>query len=670
MDDLHKIQDEINDLKIKIDKWNYEYYVLNQPSVSDAVFDKAMNRLILLERMYPQLKTADSPTIKVGGYVYEKFNKVRHLSPMMSLSNAFTQDCVNKFNQDILQVHNDINYVVEPKIDGLSISLIYEQGKLKTAITRGDGVFGEDVTNNVKTISSIPLYLPPEYQNMTLDIRGEVYMTKENFTNLNQNLESGQKPFANTRNAAAGSLRNLDSSITKKRKLDAFFYHIPNYEQLGLKTQYECIQWLKKTGFPVCENIYLVNNVNEIWQKINDFTNIRDSLPFVIDGVVIKLNQMNYYDEIGYTSKFPKWAIAYKFPAEIGLTQVKDIVADVGRTGKITYVANLEPISLDGSLISRVTLNNAEYIKHKDIRVNDWVYIYKAGDVIPYLDYVDILKRPETTKPFEPITHCPSCNSLLARVANEVDQRCLNHENCESQIIKSISYFCERNCMDIQGVSINIITKLYKIGLLKNIASLYKLKDHQNEIIAASLLIKEKSLANIIQAIEKSKNNSLEKLLCALGIKNLGATTAKKLAIKFKDLQTLRTANFADLTNINDVGDVLAMSIINYFNDYNNQCLLDELVACGVNTKYIQDLSGFENIKIIDKYMNKTFVITGTFSTGRNQIKNILENVYQAKISNTITSKIDYLLCGSDPGSKLKKAQELGIKIIESEFWN
>lgn len=670
MQDLKLIEQEITDLKTKLNQWNYEYYVLNQPSVSDAVYDKCMNRLILLETTHPQFKTPDSPSVKIGGYVYDKFTKVRHLSPMMSLSNAFTEQDLNKFNQDIITLHHDVNYVVEPKIDGLSIALIYEQGQLKRAVTRGDGVFGEDVTNNVKTISSIPLYLPPEYQHLTIDIRGEVYMAKENFLALNKNLEDNQKPFANPRNAAAGSLRNLDSSITKKRHLDAFFYHVPNCEQLGLKTQYECIEWLKKLGFPTAPNIYLVNSIDEIHNKISEFTTLRDNLPFVIDGIVIKLNQISYYDEIGYTSKFPKWAIAYKFPAEIGLTQINNIEADVGRTGKITYVANLKPIKLDGSLISRVTLNNAEYIAHKDIRVNDWVYLYKAGDVIPYLDYVDVLKRSSNSVSFQPIIKCPSCQSELVKLPNEVEQYCLNHTQCEAQIIKGINYFCERDCMNIHGVSTSIITKLYKIGLLKNIASLYTLHLHQDEILQADLLIKEKSLAKILNAIELSKQNSLEKLLCALGIKNLGATTAKKLAIKFKTLFNLQHANFNELISINDVGEVLAQNIIDYFANSNNQIIINELINNGVNTSYFQDLSGFENIKIIDEYLNKHFVITGTFSIGRNQIKSILENVYHAKISNTITSKVDYLLCGNDAGSKLIKAQELGIKIIRNEFWH
>lgn len=668
MENLKEILKEIEDLRDKLNKWNYEYYVLNNPSVSDAIYDKNMNRLIALETLHPQFKTADSPSIKIGGFVYDKFEKIKHSYPMMSLSNAFNENDIFKFVNDV-SIDDKLNFVIEPKIDGLSISLIYENCILKKALTRGDGIFGEDVTNNVKTIKTIPHYLSSKYKNKTIIVRGEVYMTKNNFMNLNNNLINNQKPFANPRNAAAGSLRNLDSSVTKQRNLDVFFYHLPNHEELNLKTQFECIEWLKENNFPISKNIYLVNNYDDIINKISYFTEIRDQLDYVIDGIVIKVNQMQYYDEIGYTSKYPKWAIAYKFPAEIGLTEVKSITADVGRTGKITYVANLQPINLDGSFISRVTLNNAQYIEKKDIREGDWVYLYKAGDVIPYLDYVELLKRPKHSKIFSPITNCPSCNSILIKLDNEVDQKCINHKNCETQIIKSISYFCERNCMDIRGVSQNIITKLYKLNLLKNISSLYELDKHKDVIINANILIKEKSLSNIINNINNSKKNSLEKLLCGLGIKNLGLTTAKKIAIKFQNIQNVMNANIEELKNINDVGETLANSIYEYFHNEENINLINKLISLNINTIYLQDLREFENVKIINEYKNKTFVITGTFSISRIQIKNILENVYNCKVTNNVTKNTDYLLCGENAGNKLENAKKLNIKIITNEFW-
>lgn len=658
----------IEELKEDIKKWNYEYYVLNNPSVSDAVYDKAMNKLIMLEEMYPKYKTQDSPTVKVGGYVYEKFVKIQHSTPMMSLANIFNYEELVKFDQDIQKICKNYNYVVEPKIDGLSIALRYENGKLVKAITRGDGLYGEDVTNNVKTIKSIPWNLIKP-SNLSVELRGEVYLSKANFLKLNSNLETNQKPFANARNAAAGSLRNLDSSVTAKRNLDIFLYNIPNVSSLELKNHSQVLEWLKSNNFCVSSEIKIANNIKEVWDFIQELSKKRDELPYVIDGVVIKLNQLQFYDEIGYTSKFPKWAIAYKFPAEIGLTQVKSIVADVGRTGKITYVANLEPIKLDGSIISRVTLNNAEYIINKDIMINDWVYIYKAGDVIPYLDYVDILKRTNNCRKFIPLTKCPSCGSDLIKLNKEVDQRCINHEFCQEQIIKKISYFCERDCMDIKGISLNIITKLHQIGVLNNIVDLYKLEENKEKILNANILIKEKSFNNMISNINSSKNNSLEKLLCALGIRNLGLTTSKKIAKKFKNLLMVMNANFNELVSIPDVGNILANDILNFFGDSKNQLLIQQLIDLNINIEYKNNLDLIEEIKIIDEYKNKTFVITGSFSTPRTKIKLILENYYNGKVIDNVTSKVDYLLCGNEPGSKLEKAKKLNIQIINNEFW-
>ncbi|GAA5414821.1 NAD-dependent DNA ligase LigA [Ureaplasma ceti] len=661
---------QIAELKASLEKWNYEYYVLDNPSVSDAVYDKAMQRLIFLEKEFPELKTPDSPTARVGGYVSEKFIKVKHLRPMMSLSNAFNDNELLKFDNDVKNsgITEKISYVVEPKIDGLSISLIYENSKLVRAVTRGDGVYGEDVTVNVLTIKSIPLYIPEQYKDMVVEIRGEVYMDKQDFETLNASLEENQKPFANPRNAAAGTLRNLDSSVAKERNLKALFYYMPAYREMGFETHFESIEWLRKNKFPTSDKIVHVHNINEVITQVEEYTKFRNDLDYQIDGVVIKVNEYYTYDEIGYTSKFPKWAIAYKFPAEIGLTEVINITADVGRTGKITYVAEMKPITLDGSVVSNVTLNNSEYIKMKDIRVHDWVYIYKAGDVIPYLDYVDLNKRPANSEPFTPITHCPSCQTELIRVSEEVDQRCPNAE-CPSQIIKAIDYFCSRDCMNIQGISISIIEKLYKENLITSIPDLYKLVHKKEQVIGLDLKIKDKSFTNIVTNIEKSKANSLEKMLTGLGIRHLGKTTAKKISIVFKTLDGLMSATTEDLLKIDDVGEILANEIIQFFNQDKNQALVQELKTLGLNTEYRVDNSGFEDINIVDAYKNKTFVITGTFSIPRNDIKNILENVYNAKVVNTISKKVDYLLTGEAGGSKLEKAQALNIPTISEEFW-
>lgn len=669
--ELDKIKKTIEELREKIEYWNYEYYILDNPSVEDSIYDRELQKLLNLEALYPEFKSENSPTNKVGGFVSNKFEKVNHLFPMLSLSNAYNFDDLNKFNDDIKKVINDsnINYVIEPKIDGLSISLIYEKSKLVRAVTRGDGKVGENVTQNVWNISTIPHFIDPKFNDKIVEVRGEVYMTKDDFMELNKkNLELGLKTFANPRNAAAGSLRNLGANVANERKLNALFYYIPNYEQLGIKTHYDSIEWLKNNHFPIANEICLVNNINEVWSKIENFTNIRDSLNYQIDGVVVKLNDYLYYDEIGYTSKFPKWAIAYKFPAEIGITKVEDIVADVGRTGKITYVAKLSPLCLDGSVISNVTLNNAEYIHQKDIRINDWVYIYKAGDVIPYLDFVDLNRRLSTSTPFQPIKNCPSCNSNLVQYEGEVDQRCIN-PNCEEQIIKQIDYYCSRDCMNIVGVSYKIIKKLYQANLIKSFTDLYLLESKYDKIEQLDLLIKEKSFSNIIKSINDSKNCSLEKLLCSLGIRHLGKTSAKKIAQKYQTMQNVMLADVVELMSINDVGEILAHEIYKFFQNPVNIENINKLISYGVNMSYINNINVNE-YNIVEEYKNKTFVITGTFSISRDKIKEIIENAYNSKVVGSISKKVDFLLCGEESGSKLAKATELGIKIINHEFWN
>lgn len=669
--DLSKIQKTINDLREKIEYWNYEYYILDNPSVDDATYDRELQKLLNLESQYPQFKSENSPTNKVGGFVSDKFEKVHHTYPMLSLSNAYNKDDLIKFNEDIQKLipKNYINYVIEPKIDGLSISLIYENSKLIRAVTRGDGKIGENVTQNVWNISSIPHFIDSKFKDKIIEIRGEIYINKNDFIELNKKQHNlGLKTFANPRNAAAGSLRNLDVNIARERNLQALFYYIPNYKDLGMKTHFETIQWLKDNHFHIAKEITIKKDINEIWKEIENYTENRDSLNYQIDGVVIKLNNYEYYDDVGYTSKFPKWAIAYKFPAEIGITKVEDIIADVGRTGKITYVAKLSPISLDGSVISNVTLNNAEYISLKDIRINDWVYIYKAGDVIPYLDFVDLNRRPIDSLPFKEIKECPCCQSTLIQINGEVDQRCVN-PNCEEQIIKQIDYYCSRDCMNIIGVSYKIVKKLFQSNIIHSFTDLYLIKDKYEEILKLDLLIKEKSFKNMVNSIEDSKNNSLEKLLCSLGIRHLGKTSAKKIAQKFLTINNIINANVDELLSIEDVGEVLANEIINFFKNPININNIQKLIDYGVNTKYISNID-VNNYNVIDKYVNKTFLITGSFSIPREKIKDILENVYHSKVVSSISKKVDYLLCGEDAGSKLKKANELGIEIIDNEFWN
>ncbi len=671
---MEDIKKKIEYLSKQIDTWNYEYYALDNPSVSDAYYDEKMKELIALEKEYPQYKLADSPTARVGGYVLEKFEKIKHIRPMLSLDNIFNYEGLIKFADMIRKSIDDnpIDYVVEPKIDGLSISIFYENCKLKYACTRGDGEYGEDVTNNVLTISEIPLYINKKFEGMQIEIRGEVYISIETLKTINSESE---KKFANCRNAAAGALRNLDSSVTKARKLQAFFYYVFS-DELTFNTHYEKIMWLKENNFKVADSIKLCKDIDEVWKTIENFGTDRSSLNYEIDGVVIKVNQEKYYEDIGYTSKFPKWAIAYKFPATIVSTKILSITPTVGRTGKITYVANLEPINLDGSTISNATLHNKDFILKKDIRINDYVNIYKAGDVIPYVDNVLLEKRTDECIKYVPITYCPSCNEKLYESEGEIDQFCLN-KNCKEKILRNIEYFCSRDVMNIEGVSLSIVSKLYDHNIIKNVVDLYKLKDKKSLVFKANINIKEKSFNNIVNAIEKSKNNSLERTIASFAIKGVGITVAKILAKKFKKIDELMKASIDELMKVNIIGDKIAQNIYDFFKDEENIKAIIELKNIGINMEYIPDTSianysSYAELAKQDtrqKYHNKTFVITGSFEQPRNAIKTILEECYGAKVVNSITKNVDYLIVGENGGSKLEKAKSLGINIISNEFW-
>ena len=670
---MDKIKERIEELTKQIEQWNYEYYALDNPSVSDAIYDQAMQELIKLEKQYPQFKNSNSPTARVGGYVLDKFSKIKHLRPMLSLDNIFDKEGLVHFCSTINKVVNeDFNYVVEPKIDGLSISIIYENCKLKYACTRGDGEYGEDVTNNVLTIKEIPLYINQKYKDYLVEVRGEVYMSIDTLNRLN---ETNNKKFANCRNAAAGALRNLDSSITRKRNLQAFFYYV-FIDKLEISSHYESINWLKENNFPVAKEIIVANDEQAIWERIEEFSIIRDRLNYETDGIVIKVNQKKYYEEIGYTSKFPKWAIAYKFPAQVLSTKLLSITPTVGRTGKITYVANLEPIKLDGSIICAASLHNKEFILEKDIRINDYVNIFKAGDVIPYVSGVVFEKRTNNSIKYEPITHCPCCNSVLVDSEDKIDQFCLN-KNCKERIIKHIEYFCSRDIMNIEGVSLSIVAKLYDNQIIKSIIDLYELKNKKQEVFLANINIKEKSFNNIVNAIEKSKQNSLERLIASFAIKGVGITISKILAKKYKNIDNLISASLEDLLSINIIGDKIATSIYNFFKDQDNIHYINLLKQHGLCMEYISSTNADDYQKYLAcaqkqvnaKYHNKNFVITGTFSQPREIIKNILEEFYQAKVSNAVTKKTTYLLAGENGGSKLEKANSLGIEIINIEFW-
>lgn len=659
---------KIEELKKKLRQYEYEYYALESPSVSDYEYDTLLKQLIELENQFPDLKTNDSPSVRVGGYVSEKFSKVKHSIPMLSLGNAFGSGDMIKFDADIKKEISlkNIEYVVEPKIDGLSISIIYENGKFVQAVTRGDGEIGEDVTENVRTIKSIPLTI--DFQER-IEIRGEVFLNKKNFEKINSN-PTIEKKFANARNAASGSLRNLDTKITASRNLSALFYYVPEHSKLNLSTQFETISWLKKLGIPTSNKITLCKNIDEVLELIDEFTKERNNFPFDIDGIVIKVNNFDYYDEIGYTSKFPKWAIAYKFPANIQVTKLNSIDITVGRTGRINFIANVEPIKLDGSIISKATLHNAEYIIEKDIRVNDYVEIYKAGDIIPKIIKPVLKKREKDNLEFEMPLKCPGCNGLLTKFENEVDQYCLN-KNCEEKIIQQIVHFCSRDAMNIEGISEALVRKLYDNNLVKSIKDLYLFKEKKEKVLSLDLLIKEKSFANLVNSIEKSKDNSMEKLIFGLGIRHIGFNVAKLISKRFKSIEELSVANKETIENIGEIGEKMSESITNWFSLEENMNLLWDLKKFGLNFSYINEYADVKVKNENQQFMNKKITITGSFSTNRNEIKNLLESVYHSKISSSVTKTTDILIIGNKPTqSKIDKAKSFNIPIIDYEFWN
>jgi len=630
-----------------------------------------MNQLIELEKQYPQFLTDDSPSLRVGGFVVSKFEKRKHQFPMLSLSNAFSYEELKKFDSDIkkelLNTQKEITYNVEPKIDGLSISLIYENGKLITALTRGDGEYGEDVTVNAKTIRSIPLSINTDLSH--LEIRGEVYLTKKEFERINNELADDKQKFANPRNAAAGSLRNLDSSLTAKRKLEMIAYYIPDnsvLEHYGIKTQNEIILKLKELGFKTAKEIKFCKNIDEAIDYIDYLASIRDKIPFEIDGIVLKENEIKFYDTLGRTSKFPKWAIAYKFPPEIVQTKLLNINVTVGRTGRITYVGELEPIRIAGSTVSSATLHNAEYIQAKDIRIGDYVRVYKAGEIIPKVIGPVINKRISNLEEFKPAVVCPICNSLLEKQDGEVDQYCPN-VSCRARILQSIIHFCSKKAMDIEELSDKNLEKLYEAKIITSIPDIYEFANKKELVIKSELKIKDKMFNNIVKNVEKSKSNSFEKLIFALGIRHVGETTAKSLAKTFLNIDNLASASMEQLLTIEDIGQTVAISIIDYFKNESNQHLITQLKDIGVNTQYL--MPDNNQLDKNSEYYQKNFVITGSFDIPREEIKKLLVLKYDAKVTDSLTKTTDYLLVGQNAASKLDKAkQNPHIKIIYNKI--
>lgn len=648
-------QERIKELVEIIDRLNYEYYTLDKPSVDDSEYDRLMQELIKLEEMYPEYVLENSPTKRVGGKINDSFKKIRHEIPLLSLSNVFTESDIITFDSRIRK-ENVLNpkYVCELKIDGLSVSLRYEKGNLKYAATRGNGIIGEDITDNVKTIKTIPLKLKKD---IDIEVRGEIYIAKKTLEIINkERLEQGLEPFKNARNLAAGSIRQLDSKIAAKRHLDAFIYHLPNPKDYGINTHYEALDFMKKLGFVTNPNNRIVDGIDGILSYIEEKTKERPNLPYDIDGVVIKLNDINDQMKLGSTVKYPKWATAYKFPPEEVVTKLKDIIFTVGRTGQVTPNAILEPVNVMGSTISKATLHNEDYCKEKDIRVGDYVVIIKAGDVIPRVESVKKERRESELPKFQMATTCPICNTPLVKV--DSNYYCPN-KTCDAKHIEGLIHFASRGAMGILGMGERIVEDMYNLGYIKRIPDFYHLDKYKNEL----MLLEgygEKSIDNLLTELNKSKENSLEKLLFALGIRHVGLKTATILARKYLNIDGIIKATEEELADIPDIGEEISKSVYEYFNNSENMKIISELKDIGVNMNYLG--KSISNPLVQDK----SFVITGTLSIRRDELKDkIMTN--GGKVIDSVSKKTDFVVLGENPGSKYDKAMKLGIKILNEK---
>lgn len=657
------MKDRILELRKILNQANYDYYVLENPTLSDYEFDALMRELIVLEEKYPEFYDASSPSVRVGGQVVDSFNKVVHKRMMLSLANAFNEDELEEFDERVkeaLQTTDDVEYMCELKIDGLAMSIEYVDGKINYGATRGNGVEGEDVTHNIKTIKSIPLDIK---EMRTMEVRGEVYMPKKSFEKLNkERKEKDEALLANPRNAASGSIRQLDSKVAASRGLDMFMYTFVDCEKFDIYKQSESLDTLEKMGFKTNKERRVCKNIKEVVNYVKEYTLKRDDLDYEIDGIVIKVNDIKLHELIGFTMKTPKWAIAYKFPAKEVKTKLKDIIFTVGRTGKITPNAVLEPVFVAGSTVSRATLHNEDFVLGKDIRVGDNVMIRKAGDVIPEVVRPVVEDRTGEEKMFFMTDMCPICGGKVERKSDEAAHYCLN-ESCPAKKIESIIHYVSKEAMNIEGLGEKVVEDLYNLGFIKTVLDIYELESHKEKLVELDGYGK-KSIDNMLEAIENSKSNSLEKLLFALGIDEVGAKTSKILAKRYFDIDELKVADVEELKNIKDIGGVMANNIYNYFHSESNLNLIESLKEKGVNTKYI-NVAG-ENFKET-AFKNKNVLVTGTLvSYKRNEVKELLENL-GANVVSSVSKNLDYLIVGSEPGSKLEKAQKLGITILDEE---
>lgn len=664
---MEKIKTEIEELRKKINQHSYAYYVMDNPTVSDYEYDLLFRRLLELEEKYPQFITAQSPTQRIGAIPSNSFEKITHPTPMLSLGNAFSNNELILFDQrvkNILQI-DTVQYVVEHKIDGLAINLIYENGKLVKAATRGDGSIGEDVTANIRTIKAIPLELNVEEVEIPefLEVRGEVYLPKKEFIRLNKERQANDEAlFANCRNAAAGSLRQLDPKETAKRYLSAILYGIGEIKGLNFEYHSAVLDFLSKLGFKTNKEYQIFSNIDEVMQYCASWSEKKEQLDFDIDGMVIKVNNLKDQKILGYTAKDPRWAIAYKFQPEQGITKIEKIVVNVGRTGAITPLAYLTPVTISGSKISKATLHNEDYIVAKDIRIGDTVIVHKAGEIIPEVVAVKLEERTGTEVKFVMPQICPECQKPVVKEDNEAAYKCVN-PNCPAILRENFIHFVSRDAMNIEGLGPSVVSMLLDNNLINDVADLYKLT---TEELLNLDRIGAKSAENLISAIEKSKQAGLNRLLFALGIRFVGVKAANILANHFKSMKALTKSSLEDLLAINEIGTKIAQSIIDYFNKQENLMLLDKLSEVGVNmtAKTIERMEQ-------ENFQDKIFVLTGNLESFNRKEASLLIEQFGGKVSSAVSKKTDFVVAGTEAGSKLTKAQELGINIIsEEEFKN
>ncbi|MEG0474963.1 MAG: NAD-dependent DNA ligase LigA [Carnobacterium sp.] len=651
----------VSELRDLLDKYSYQYYVQDNPTISDADYDKLYHELVEWEEEFPDIITNDSPTQRVGGTILPGFEKVIHEIPMLSLGNAFNETDLLEFDKRIRKLTDKkIHYICELKIDGLAISLKYEQGKLVLAATRGNGTVGENVTQNIRTIKSVPLRLKKPY---SIEVRGECYMPKASFVALNEaREENGEAVFANPRNAAAGGLRNLDAKETAKRNLNTFLYTVADFGEMSATSQEEALNQLDELGIRTNHERQVFDTIEEVWEYVQLFHDKRAALPYEIDGIVIKVNEFDTQADIGFTVKAPRWAIAYKFPAEEGHTVVRNIEWTVGRTGVVTPTAIMDPVQLAGTTVQRASLHNVDLIQERDIRLQDTVVVHKAGDIIPEVTRVLLDERPADSQPYQIPEHCPACESELVHLEEEVALRCINPK-CPAQITEGLAHFASRNAMNIDGMGPKVIIQLFEKDLVHDVADLYKLTYDQ---FVSLDKIKDKAATNLLGAIDASRANSLERLIFGLGIRHVGAKAAKLIAEQFETIEGIQQAKAEDIIAIEGIGEIIAESVETYFALPEVAELIAELRECQVNLTYLGKKK--TEVATIDSYFNgKTIVLTGKLTHfTREEAKERIENL-GGKVTGSVSKKTDLVVAGEEAGSKLDKAQKLDVTVWDED---